>query len=307
MKNKYVSFHVDLDSPRKLLEFWGHDDIHVDLDSFYDVAMERALSLFKSCGVPVTFFCVGEEIAKSVKARELIREAFFAGHEIANHTYSHPLGLANFDRTNIRLEIEQCSNIIREITGENPVGFRSPGYSIDDSTLDILEELSFQYDSSAFCSLLNPFLNYYYKLFRKGSNHQEAFASNFYRIPHGPYYPSRNNWKAKGTSREIVEIPIPRTRVLNLPFYNNFHLSLGGFLRKLTIFSMSQPYIVYLFHLIEFVDLNDGIPTELRIHPNVKMEIKEKLKAMQDTIMLMTKNRQVVRTDEFVRHFKDDS
>jgi peptidoglycan/xylan/chitin deacetylase (PgdA/CDA1 family) len=222
MKERLVSFHVDNDSPKKILEWWGYDNIHTDLDSFYDIAMDRALSLFKRFKAPATFFCVGEDLAQSIKVRELIREAFSAGHEIANHTYSHPFSLKKLGNARIRTEIEQCSSIIKEVTGIKPVGFRAPGYDISNSTLDILEQLSFKYDSSAFCSLLNPFLKYYYKILRKADNYEVTFGDTF-KIPNCPYYPSKDNWKIKGSFRDIVEIPIPRTTILNLPFYNNIH------------------------------------------------------------------------------------
>ncbi len=91
---KTVLVHVDIDSPATLLKFWGGGgEFDGDqLDSFYRVAMERALSIFKACGVPATFFCVGSELDRSKQAAGLIRQAFSSGHEIANHTYSHPYG-----------------------------------------------------------------------------------------------------------------------------------------------------------------------------------------------------------------------
>lgn len=305
MKTRNVSFHIDMDSPQKILEFWGVKNISYskdDLNRFYEISMSRAISLFEEYGIHITFFAVGEELECSEKARDLVKKAYRKGHEIANHTFSHTLSPTKLGREKLRDEIEKCSDVIKGLTGKNPVGFRAPGYDINGSILDILEELSFTYDSSAFWTILNPLWKCYRKIFYKNSGHS-GFGESGSRLPNMPYYPSRNNWQERGPYRGIIEVPLPRTKIFNMPFYNNFHLSMDKIYRRLDINMMKSPYFVYLFHLIEFVDSNDNIPKELYVHPNTKIGITDKLNIMRDTISRIVKKSRPVKTDEFVKQY----
>lgn len=70
------------------------------------------------------FFVIGE---KARAHPELIREIVRRGHEIGNHTLTHPAGsfwCAGPWRT--RREIAGCQDIVREITGTPPRWFRAP-------------------------------------------------------------------------------------------------------------------------------------------------------------------------------------
>jgi len=301
-----VSFHIDMDSPRKLLEFWGVKDVvysNDQLERFYEVSMNRALSFFSEHGIKATFFVVGDELECSAIARDQVRMAYDSGHEIANHTFSHPFGIGKFDKLKLANEIKKCSDIIARVTGSRPVGFRAPGYDINGPMLDLLEELSFTYDSSAFWTVLNPVWKCYQKLFCKNFTHG-GFGESGIRLPRVPYYPSRDDWQKKGVRRDILEIPLPRTKILNMPFYNNFHLSINKIYRSLNIGMMKAPYFVYLFHLIEFVDKTDDIPEEIQAHPNIKMKLADKLCIMKETIERIVKDRQSIRTDEYVNRYR---
>lgn len=70
------------------------------------------------------FFMIGEKVrAHPHLAREVVRR----GHEIGNHTLTHPQAsfwCAGPSRT--RREIAECQKIIHEITGEKPRYFRAP-------------------------------------------------------------------------------------------------------------------------------------------------------------------------------------
>src|SRR2546425_8072197 len=128
MASKLASIHIDMDSPNTLLRFWGFDGNCHDLDSFYEVAMTRALGLLRESGVHATFFCIGEELEKSPVAAAMVRQTHLEGHEIPNHTEWHPLRLTSLSATAIRRGIPECSRGIRPATGTPPPGFRPPGY-----------------------------------------------------------------------------------------------------------------------------------------------------------------------------------
>src|SRR3989338_9137665 len=227
-REKVVFFHVDIDSPKTLARFWGLPADTADVDAFYEKAMDRALSVFAKAGVSATFFCVGAELDSSAAARKKIRQAFDAGHEIANHTQTHPYGLSHMDKSDIEYEIEQCSLAVERVIGKRPIGFRAPSYDLSRDVLDVLEKLSFSYDSSAAWNSLQPLMKARHALFSKKEMRGE-FGSGRPTIPTEAYFPTKSDWMKKNADgKGLVEIPLPRTSLLGLPFYNNFHLMAGS-------------------------------------------------------------------------------
>ena len=82
------------------------------------------LSLLKERGVKATFFVVGE---KAQKHPDLIRLMHEGGHQIGNHTWSHPQATfwcAGPWRT--YREIVRCQQAVENILGEAPKVFRAP-------------------------------------------------------------------------------------------------------------------------------------------------------------------------------------
>lgn len=86
------------------------------------------LDLLAQEGVKATFFLIGRQIEKYP---ELVKRIAAEGHQIGNHTYSHPnLMICTPQRT--RHELERVQQQILELTGQKPTfwrppfGFRSP-------------------------------------------------------------------------------------------------------------------------------------------------------------------------------------
>ena len=82
------------------------------------------LDLLDQYGAKATFFVIGE---KAAQHPELIREIHRRGHQLGNHSWSHPrwsfwrLGPVATCR-----EIVKCQRVIGKITGEIPRIFRAP-------------------------------------------------------------------------------------------------------------------------------------------------------------------------------------
>jgi hypothetical protein len=300
---KFASIHIDMDSPDTLLRFWGFGGSCSDLDRFYELAMTRALGLLRECGIQATFFCIGEELEKCPVAAAMVQQAQRDGHEIANHTYSHPFGLTALSAGEIRQEIQDCSDVIRRLTGTPPLGFRAPGYQVNAMVLEILEELGIEYDSSAFWSVLHPAMRIYRRAFA-GRPVPDGFGEASMGLSRAIYYPSKERWTREGPARPIVEVPLPRTRIFNLPFYSNFHLATGALYRAMSVALMNEPYFVYLVHLVEFTDLSDGLPARLRVHPNVRTKAAVKVQALKGTILNIMRRYRIVKSAEAVRAFK---
>jgi peptidoglycan/xylan/chitin deacetylase (PgdA/CDA1 family) len=82
----------------------------------------RLLEILAREGVPATFFVCGKN---AERYPEIVREAVAAGHEIGNHTYTHPMLFAKAKEF-IRDEIERTQKLLQREIGVTPVLFRAP-------------------------------------------------------------------------------------------------------------------------------------------------------------------------------------
>jgi peptidoglycan-N-acetylglucosamine deacetylase len=82
------------------------------------------LDLLAEYGVPATFCLIGQQAKEFPK---LVHRIVAAGHQIADHTVTHPLDLPSFSADRIREEIVGAHDIIGQISGKAPRWFRSPG------------------------------------------------------------------------------------------------------------------------------------------------------------------------------------
>lgn len=80
------------------------------------------LNILEREGVPATFFVVGEAMAAYP---DVVKRAADGGFEIANHTYTHTLAGALTPKE-IRQEITRTSDLIRQMTGQEPRYLRPP-------------------------------------------------------------------------------------------------------------------------------------------------------------------------------------
>ena len=70
-----------------------------------------------------------------------------AGHEVAHHGYLHEPP-ATLSRDEEAAVLDRTNDVLREITGEPALGYRSPSWELSAHSLDLLQERGFRYDSS---------------------------------------------------------------------------------------------------------------------------------------------------------------
>ncbi len=87
--------------------------------------------------VKATFFVVGEQVEKYP---ELLQMESDAGHEIANHSYTHR-NMDTLDRISVRDEITRTNGIIYRYTGQDVKWFRPPRRKYD---LKVKQETKYQ-------------------------------------------------------------------------------------------------------------------------------------------------------------------
>lgn len=93
---------------------------------------EQVLNLLDQYDAKGTFFILGQQ---AEKYPQIVRRMYETGHEIANHTYSHPYSKAV---PKVMKEIEQTNEILYSITGSWPKLFRPvEGYYMEELVTEV--------------------------------------------------------------------------------------------------------------------------------------------------------------------------
>ncbi|GME46186.1 polysaccharide deacetylase family protein [Neofusicoccum parvum] len=110
------------------------------------VGVPRLLRLFAKHAIAdrVTWFVPGHS-AESFPAQ--MRAIVASGAEVACHGYAHE-DAARLTPAQERDVVKRCVEVLVEAGAPRPVGWRAPLYSVREGTLDLLQELGFEYDAS---------------------------------------------------------------------------------------------------------------------------------------------------------------
>lgn len=92
------------------------------------------LDILNEYGIKATFFVVGKN---AQQYPEIVLEEYNKGHEIGNHTYSHP-NLRGLSAKRISDEITKTQEILSKITGKSPALFRPPGGYLNNDIVDCI-------------------------------------------------------------------------------------------------------------------------------------------------------------------------
>ncbi|WP_455544409.1 polysaccharide deacetylase family protein [Intestinibacter sp.] len=96
----------------------------------------KILDILKKYNAKATFFVVGKHVKWYPDS---VIRASKEGHEIANHTFTHP-DISTLSMEQIRTEIKDCEDIIIKKTGKKPVLFRPPFGNYNDNCLKQLSQ-----------------------------------------------------------------------------------------------------------------------------------------------------------------------
>ncbi len=99
----------------------------------------QILEVLEQEEVKATFFVVGDWCAKYPDTVRLIDEK---GHEIGNHSDSHP-DMVNLSEEKIREEIENCSKKVEQAIGKKPNLFRCPSGSYNNQVIETAKEMGY--------------------------------------------------------------------------------------------------------------------------------------------------------------------
>ncbi|KAE9981813.1 hypothetical protein EG328_011406 [Venturia inaequalis] len=110
------------------------------------VGAPRMLKLFKRLGLSsnVTWFIPGNTMESFPDQTQAVVDS---GAEIGLHGYCHESS-SQLTEDQERDVIEKCISLSEKLTGKKPRGYRAPLYQLRESTIKLLEEHKFLYDTS---------------------------------------------------------------------------------------------------------------------------------------------------------------
>ena len=263
---RLASISVDLDEIPNYFEIHGLTaPSGPESTLVYDVALTRLREFADAAGLPLTLFTIGSDLARA-EARDDLREAAQHGHEIANHSLDHRYDLVRLGHDEIGRQISEGARLIGEATGQKPVGFRAPGYTISDEVFEVLADLGVEYDSSVF-----PCPAYYAAkattigaiTVRGRISRSIVDTPKVLLAPTRPYHIGRPYWRR---GEGLLEIPVQVTRGLRLPFIGT-SVTLAGPTRARWLAKMciGEPLVNLELHGIDVLDAADGLEA-LRPH-----------------------------------------
>ena len=86
------------------------------------------LDLLKAHDAHATFFLIGQRVDEHP---DVVRRIVAAGHELGNHTFSHPWLARDCADDAVYEELRRANEAIACVAGEPPRRFRAPHYDVD--------------------------------------------------------------------------------------------------------------------------------------------------------------------------------
>jgi len=292
---------IDLDTLSVHLKGHGLKRKQYDFLDF-KLGMENLLKFFDEFGIKTTLFVIGKDLIPAQNT-EAILKAVEKGHEIANHSMNHVQGFRLLNKQEKEKELQQAEKIIIEKTKIKPVGFRAPGWNINDEMVEILKKNDYLYDSSIFPSFLNIPLKvlHYLTMSSRPFPDRTTLGSLKYSLSSPfPHKVSKNSLSKKG-QQPLIEFPVSVTPIIRLPFFATFQLKTGLNLFKFSYQLMKtwQRPIIYEFHLFDFVDFDlpgfaDQIPKKtdkgIYLPQSIHTSFKDKWTLFHEVLSTMTQD-----------------
>lgn len=228
MEKPLASLSCDLDDKWAYMKTHGNPAWRA-LPSYHTVVVPRILSCLSQHSLKATFFLVGQDAALD-KNRELFAAIAAAGHEIGNHSFHHDPWLHQYAREDMARELEMAEEHIEEATGRRPLGFRGPGYSLSQTTVEELNRRGYLYDASTLPTFIGPLARAYFFMSSAFTREEAACRSTIFgglRDGFRRIAPYRWNVGEEG----LIEIPVTTMPFVRVPIHFSYLLYLSLYSR----------------------------------------------------------------------------
>jgi peptidoglycan-N-acetylglucosamine deacetylase len=262
-------------------------------------ALPRFLELLETRGIRATFFVVGTDALHPENAA-LLRDAVGRGHEIANHSHTHPYDLSALSVSEIEAEITAAQDAITAAVGRRPVGFRAPGWNVCPALFRLLESHGYRYDASLVPLPLGRLLPFALPVIKRTGppifRNQIAWPNP----GHSPYRVDPNTPHRPGESR-LREIPGGWQSFPPVPLSSTFSALLGDRISGLweRLAPLVSAPLVYIFHGLDLLDHTTGIAAPLgAAKPGLRDPLDVKVRRVNRILDALGKGRRFVRLQD---------
>ena len=228
----------------------------------FERALPRYLDLAAAHSTPTTFFMVAAS-ASTPERRALLRRMAQAGHEIACHTLTHPKNIGHCDPQTLRNETAGAKRMLEDIIGTEVVGFRAPGFFINDRVSDALREAGFRYSSSVNSAIVYNATKLLFSLGRRVSRQPNAFyhvEPGALLAPGYPYSQHPSSFWRRSADGGLLEIPTSTDALRLIPSVTfALDLMLPDWMRErfLRLLIARSSFVNIVLHDFEFLQASD--------------------------------------------------
>jgi peptidoglycan/xylan/chitin deacetylase (PgdA/CDA1 family) len=276
--------------------------------SYLDIAVPRILRACVARNLRLTCFVVGRDAAIAENGDALA--ALADRHEIANHSLNHEPGLHTLPRSRQETEICVAEELIERATGQRPVGFRSPAYSLSENALEILAERGYEYDATTLPTYIGPLARWYFRRTAsleagEQAERRELFGSVCEGLrPIKPYVVTT-------AAGPLVEMPVTTFPLVRLPIHITYLVYLWQFSPRLARtyfhFAMTACRILnvgpsLLMHPLDFLDAQDA--PDMQFFPGMTVPSEEKMSLVDEVLSLVTSRYRMVTIREHARQVR---
>lgn len=293
-----ASLSLDLDNQ------WSYMKTHGDtgwesFPSYLDVLVPCVVEFLKARNLTITVFVVGQDAALE-KNRVALRALAAAGHEIGNHSFHHEPWLHLYSEAEIEKELASAEEHIVQATGQQPRGFRGPGFSLSTTVLQVLAKRGYQYDCSTFPTYLGPLARAYYFMTSQFSpEEREKRNVLFGSVRDGLRSLKPYQWRLEEGA--LTEIPVTTMPLFKVPIHVSYLLYLSVlspllahvyFRIALMLCRLTRTQVSLLLHPLDFLG-RDDVPA-LSFFPGMGLTSEQKLKVVGDALTLLAEYYTVV-------------
>jgi len=226
-----ASLSLDLDNLWSYKKTRGDPD-WVSLPSYLPVVVPRLLDVFGAAEVTATVFVVGTDADRD-RDEGVLAAIPAAGHEVANHSFSHEPWLHLYEPGRLVEELARTEEALVATTGVHPTGFRGPGYSLSEPLLRELARRGYVYDASTLPTWIGPLARaYYFRSAGLSAEDRRQRSALFGSARDGLRPLAPYTWDL-GTDGRLLEIPVTTAPVSRIPFHLSYVLHLYGIAPRL--------------------------------------------------------------------------
>lgn len=275
----------------------GREDRCIDLS--YRKWLPRYLDLLAELGLRSTFFLVAD-FARQPGNQPFLQRLVAAGHEVASHSLTHRIELCTLPLVEKAREIIDSKKILEDLSGQEVVGFRGPGYAFDTDIARLLLENGYLYDSSVVPGYLFPLYKKVRRLYDRLVFGQAIVHPNAPpRVSRTPYIILAAN------DRWLVELPLNVLPLVPYPFISHVLTGERKFRLMYGLLRRRTPLLVHALHDFEFMDC--GHPEEYvqsqAVDTVACQDLHTRLAMQRLIFATLARERRVVTAREYVKEF----